>query len=76
MHQVFQVLDEKVQGLQLVGENLLQGAEVGGDLRCYERDSGIGIEKFTRKNGVKEILNIWLTFWCGKKFCQDQACLL
>jgi hypothetical protein len=51
MHQVFQVLDEKVQGLQLVGENLLQGAEVGGDLRCYERDSGIGIEKFTRKNG-------------------------
>jgi hypothetical protein len=76
MHQVFKVLDEKVQGLQLVGENLLQGAEVGGDLRCYEGDSGKGIEEFSRKNGVKEILNIWLTFCLSKKFCQYQACLL
>jgi hypothetical protein len=69
-------LDEKVQGLQLVGENLLQGAEVGGDLDCYEGDSGKGIKEFTRKNWIKEIFNIWVTFCSSKKFCQDQACLL
>jgi hypothetical protein len=48
MHQVFQVLDEKVQGLQLVGENLLQGAEVGGDLRCYERDFFAEVKNFVK----------------------------